>query len=77
PFKKHNVARAYSVGLGEKKVYGGSKPLCPKCNYHHDGQCAPRCNNCKKVGHLARNWALQEGLPKVREQESGKSSLEW
>ncbi|GJZ58290.1 hypothetical protein Tco_0613784, partial [Tanacetum coccineum] len=20
----------------EKKLYGGSKPLCPKCNYHHD-----------------------------------------
>ncbi|GKD99832.1 putative reverse transcriptase domain-containing protein, partial [Tanacetum coccineum] len=40
-------------GTGEKKVYRGSKPLCPKCNYHHDGQCAPSCNNCKKVGHLA------------------------
>ncbi|GKD06925.1 putative reverse transcriptase domain-containing protein, partial [Tanacetum coccineum] len=49
------VKKAYTVGPGEKKVYGGSKPLCPKCNYHHDGQCAPRCNNCKKVGHLARD----------------------
>ncbi|GJR91564.1 hypothetical protein Tco_0215575 [Tanacetum coccineum] len=39
PFKRHNVARAYTAGPGEKKVYGGSKPLCPKCNYHHDGQC--------------------------------------
>ncbi|GJU83927.1 hypothetical protein Tco_1291473 [Tanacetum coccineum] len=38
---------------------------------------APRCNNCKKVGHLARDWALQEGLPEVKEQESGKSSWEW
>ncbi|GJS12573.1 putative reverse transcriptase domain-containing protein [Tanacetum coccineum] len=53
PFKKHNVTMAYTAGPGEKKVYEGSKPLCPKCNYHHDGQCAPRCNNCKKVGHLA------------------------
>ncbi|GJU73009.1 hypothetical protein Tco_1264414, partial [Tanacetum coccineum] len=26
-------------GSGEKKPYGGSKPLCPKCNYHHDGDC--------------------------------------
>ncbi|GJS23105.1 putative reverse transcriptase domain-containing protein [Tanacetum coccineum] len=51
---KQNVARDYTAGPGEKKVYGGSKPLCPKCNYHRDGQCAPRCNNCKKVGHLAR-----------------------
>nr|GEU40129.1 hypothetical protein [Tanacetum cinerariifolium] len=24
------------------KPYGGSKPLCPKCNYHHDGDCAPK-----------------------------------
>ncbi|GJW92190.1 putative reverse transcriptase domain-containing protein [Tanacetum coccineum] len=50
-----NVDKAYTAGPGEKKVYGGSKPLCPKCNYHHDGQCAPRCNNCKKVSHLARD----------------------
>ncbi|GKD71071.1 putative reverse transcriptase domain-containing protein [Tanacetum coccineum] len=37
---------------GEKKQYGGSKPLCSKCNYHHDGPCAPKCN---KVGHFARD----------------------
>ncbi|GJX65521.1 putative reverse transcriptase domain-containing protein [Tanacetum coccineum] len=55
PFKRHNVARAYIAGPGEKKLYGGSKPLYPKCNYHHEGQCVPRCNKCKKVGHLARD----------------------
>nr|GEW65983.1 putative reverse transcriptase domain-containing protein [Tanacetum cinerariifolium] len=55
PYKKQNVARAYTAGLGEKKVYGGSIPWCTKCNYHHNGRCAPRCNNCKKVGHLARD----------------------
>ncbi|GKC88159.1 putative reverse transcriptase domain-containing protein [Tanacetum coccineum] len=55
PFKRHNVARAYTAGLGEKKPYGGSKPLCPKCNYHHDGQCAPKCANCKRTGHLTRD----------------------
>nr|GEU29672.1 hypothetical protein [Tanacetum cinerariifolium] len=37
----------------DKKPYGGTKPLCPKCNYHHDGPCAPRCTNGKKIGHLA------------------------
>ncbi|GJZ12660.1 hypothetical protein Tco_0547890 [Tanacetum coccineum] len=36
--KKQNVVQAYVVGSGEKKPYGGSKPLCPKCNYHHDGE---------------------------------------
>ncbi|GJX66280.1 putative reverse transcriptase domain-containing protein [Tanacetum coccineum] len=53
PFKRQNVAMAYTAGPGEKKVYGGSKPLCPKCNYHHDGQCDPKCNNCNRAGHLA------------------------
>ncbi|GKE37779.1 putative reverse transcriptase domain-containing protein, partial [Tanacetum coccineum] len=56
PFKRHNVARPYTAGPGEKKPYRGSKPLCPKCNYHYEGQCAPRCNKCKKVGHLARDF---------------------
>ncbi|GJW60792.1 putative reverse transcriptase domain-containing protein [Tanacetum coccineum] len=55
PFKRHNMERAYTAGPGEKKPYGGSKPLCPKCNYHHEGQCTPRCNKCKKIGHLPRD----------------------
>nr|GEU66473.1 hypothetical protein [Tanacetum cinerariifolium] len=42
PFKRYNVTRAYTARPGEKKSYGGSIPLCPKCNYHHEGQCAPR-----------------------------------
>ncbi|GJS43211.1 putative reverse transcriptase domain-containing protein [Tanacetum coccineum] len=53
--KKQNTGRAYVVGSGEKKPYGGSKPLCSKCNYHHDGQCAPKCHKCNRVGHLARD----------------------
>nr|GEU63850.1 hypothetical protein [Tanacetum cinerariifolium] len=55
PFKRQNVAKAYTVGPGEKKVYGVSKPLYLKCNYLYDGQCAPKCNNCKIAGHLARD----------------------
>ncbi|GKB21928.1 reverse transcriptase domain-containing protein [Tanacetum coccineum] len=50
-----NTGRAYTVGYGEKKPYEGSKPLCPKCNYHHDGPCAPKCHKCNRVGHLARD----------------------
>nr|GEU63140.1 putative reverse transcriptase domain-containing protein [Tanacetum cinerariifolium] len=55
PFKRNNVARAYTTGLEDKKHYGGTKPLCPKCNYYHDGLYAPKCTNCKKIGHLARD----------------------
>nr|GEU62588.1 hypothetical protein [Tanacetum cinerariifolium] len=52
PFKRQNVAWAYTFGPGEKKVYVESLPLYTKCNYHHNGQCAPKCNNCKKVGEI-------------------------
>ncbi|GJW14633.1 putative reverse transcriptase domain-containing protein [Tanacetum coccineum] len=55
PFKMNNVARAYTAGPGEKKPYGVVKPLRPKCNYHHDGQYAPKCTNCKRTGHSARD----------------------
>ncbi|GJV17908.1 putative reverse transcriptase domain-containing protein [Tanacetum coccineum] len=41
---------------GEKKEYEGSLPLCPKCNYYHNGQCAPKYKNCKKVGYLAHDY---------------------
>ncbi|GJS90706.1 putative reverse transcriptase domain-containing protein [Tanacetum coccineum] len=53
--KRQNTGRAYTAGSGEKKPYGGSKPLCAKCNYHHDGPCAPKCHKCNKVGHFARD----------------------
>ncbi|GJU91405.1 putative reverse transcriptase domain-containing protein [Tanacetum coccineum] len=55
PFKRNNVARAYTAGPSEKKPYGGIKPLCPKCNYHHDEHYAPKCTNYKRIGHLARD----------------------
>ncbi|GJS38201.1 reverse transcriptase domain-containing protein [Tanacetum coccineum] len=49
--KRQNVARAYTAGPGEKKVYTGNLPLCTMCNYHHTGQCAPKCGKCKRYGH--------------------------
>nr|GEX68867.1 hypothetical protein [Tanacetum cinerariifolium] len=59
PFKRNNVARAYTARPGDKKPYGGIKPLCPKCNYHHDGPCAPKCTNYKRIGHLARDCKIR------------------
>ncbi|GJR99881.1 putative reverse transcriptase domain-containing protein [Tanacetum coccineum] len=53
--KRQNNGRAYTVGTSEKKPYGGSKPLCAKCNYHHDGPCASKCHKCNKFGHFARD----------------------
>ncbi|GJS66928.1 putative reverse transcriptase domain-containing protein [Tanacetum coccineum] len=73
PFKRQNVARAYTAGPEEKKVYGGSKPLCPKCNYHHDGQCAPKYTNCKRTGHLAwdSRGHLKRDCPKLKNNNRG------
>ncbi|GJW60349.1 putative reverse transcriptase domain-containing protein [Tanacetum coccineum] len=53
--KRQNTGRVYAAGSGEKKPYGGSKHLCSKCNYHHDGQCAPKFHKCNRVGHLAHD----------------------
>ncbi|GJZ27516.1 putative reverse transcriptase domain-containing protein [Tanacetum coccineum] len=45
PHKKQNIARAYTAGPGEKKVYIGDLPLCTKCNYHHNGNMHPSVEN--------------------------------
>ncbi|GJU26911.1 hypothetical protein Tco_1165532 [Tanacetum coccineum] len=63
------MARAYTVGPGEKKPYGGSKPLCPKCNYHHDGKCAPKCTNCKRISHSAGHF--RSDCPKLKNKNQG------
>nr|GFA05732.1 hypothetical protein [Tanacetum cinerariifolium] len=55
PNKRQNTGRAYTARHGEKKHYGRSKPLCSKCNYHHDGPCAPKFHKCNRVVHLARD----------------------
>nr|GEV45235.1 reverse transcriptase domain-containing protein [Tanacetum cinerariifolium] len=55
PNKRQNTGRAYTARHGEKKHYNGSKPLCSKCNYHHDGPCAPQCHQCNRFGHLAHD----------------------
>nr|GEZ24097.1 hypothetical protein [Tanacetum cinerariifolium] len=54
--KRQNTGRAYVVVNSERNIYTGSKPLCSKCDFHHEGPCPPRCNNCKRVGHLIRDY---------------------
>ncbi|GJX72460.1 putative reverse transcriptase domain-containing protein [Tanacetum coccineum] len=56
--KRQNTGKAYAVGTVKKKQYGGSKPLCSKCNYHHDegigsGQ-KPTCFEFGAKGHFKR-----------------------
>nr|GFB07933.1 hypothetical protein [Tanacetum cinerariifolium] len=53
--KRQNTSRAYVAGNSDRNIYIGSKPLCSKCDYHHEGPCPPRCKNYKRVGHLTRD----------------------
>ncbi|GJU98151.1 putative reverse transcriptase domain-containing protein [Tanacetum coccineum] len=53
--KRQNTGQAYTAGNSDRKSYAGSKPLCSKCNYNHEGPCLPKCSNCKRVGHLAKD----------------------
>ncbi|GJV54767.1 putative reverse transcriptase domain-containing protein [Tanacetum coccineum] len=70
--KRQNTGRAYTAGSGEKKPYGGSKPLCAKCNYHHDGPCAPKCHKCNRVSHLARDCRSTSNAPLRLKQVKGE-----
>nr|GEX08963.1 reverse transcriptase domain-containing protein [Tanacetum cinerariifolium] len=55
PFKKPNVARAYTIGSNEKKAYAGNLPYCNKCKLHHVGPCTVKCGNYKRTGHMTRD----------------------
>ncbi|GJZ96910.1 putative reverse transcriptase domain-containing protein [Tanacetum coccineum] len=51
-----NVARDYTAGNNERRVYNGPLPLYNKCKFHHEGPCTVRCRKCKKVRHLSRDY---------------------
>nr|GEW90660.1 putative reverse transcriptase domain-containing protein [Tanacetum cinerariifolium]GEW95560.1 putative reverse transcriptase domain-containing protein [Tanacetum cinerariifolium] len=69
PHKKQNVARAYTAGPCEKKVYIGDLPMCTKFNYHHTGQCAPKCGKCKRYGHTTTDCLVNTN--KNKNQKAG------
>nr|GEY68995.1 retrotransposon protein, putative, Ty3-gypsy subclass [Tanacetum cinerariifolium] len=55
PNKRQNNRRAYAAGNGDRRAYEGPRPLCTKCNYHHNGPCAPKCHKCNQFCHLSRD----------------------
>ncbi|GJT80236.1 hypothetical protein Tco_1054578, partial [Tanacetum coccineum] len=72
--KRQNTDMAYAAGTVEKKPYGGSKPLCSKCNYHHDGPCALKCHKYNKVSHFARDCKSTTNANNANHQEGRTGS---
>ncbi|GKF08771.1 hypothetical protein Tco_0042995 [Tanacetum coccineum] len=62
PFKRQNVngqngARAYAVGNNiERRGYSRALPYRIKFRLHHEGPCTMKCGNCKRVGHITRDY---------------------
>ncbi|GJX48658.1 reverse transcriptase domain-containing protein [Tanacetum coccineum] len=70
--KRQNTSRAYIARPGEKKPYGGSKPLCSKCNYHHDGQKATFFE-CGAQGHFKRECLKLKNINRGNQGRNGNA----
>ncbi|GKE44232.1 putative reverse transcriptase domain-containing protein [Tanacetum coccineum] len=71
PFKRTNVARAYTARSNEKNPYYGSLPYCNKCKLHYTGPCTVKYENCKKCG---KQGHYRSDCPKLKNQTHGNQA---
>ncbi|GJZ54600.1 putative reverse transcriptase domain-containing protein [Tanacetum coccineum] len=57
--KRQETARAYVAVPTDGKVYAGNLPKCNRCNFHHSGQCPPKCQKCQKAGYLEKDCRVR------------------
>nr|GEW40783.1 putative reverse transcriptase domain-containing protein [Tanacetum cinerariifolium] len=67
-----NTGTTYTARSGDKKPYGGSKPLCSKCNYHHDGQKAT-CFECGAQRYFKRERPKQKNNNRGNQGRNGNA----
>ncbi|GJZ53009.1 putative reverse transcriptase domain-containing protein [Tanacetum coccineum] len=53
--RRRETFRSYAVTPTENSRYVVNLSLYRKCTLYHTGPCTVKCNNCNKVGHLAKN----------------------
>ncbi|GKA75865.1 hypothetical protein Tco_0782243 [Tanacetum coccineum] len=56
--KRQNTGQAYTAGNSDRKPYAGSKPLCSKCDYNHEGPCPPSFDAIIGMDWLAKYQAV-------------------
>ncbi|GJS07170.1 putative reverse transcriptase domain-containing protein [Tanacetum coccineum] len=78
PFKRQNVVKAYNMGTGERKPYGGSLPKCIKCHLPHNGPCTQWCHNSqrKRCFECGAPGLLSERLVKVKNKDGGNGNAQ-
>ncbi|GKA40622.1 putative reverse transcriptase domain-containing protein [Tanacetum coccineum] len=69
PHNKQNVARAYTVGPGEKKRYGHATTDCwVNTNNNNKNQKSEACYECGNTGHMRRD------CPKLKNRVNGNGN---
>nr|GEV88033.1 hypothetical protein [Tanacetum cinerariifolium] len=72
PYKRLNVAKAYTTGPGEKREYAGTLPLCNKCKFHHNGYCAAK--KLLRVLNVGINGTTRVICPKLKNKNHGNAT---
>nr|GEV13388.1 hypothetical protein [Tanacetum cinerariifolium] len=67
--KRQETARAYAVAPGKGTGYVGNLPKCSRCNFHHNGQCPPKCLKCQRTGHREKDFRFR--VPGRNQQNEG------
>ncbi|GJT48079.1 putative reverse transcriptase domain-containing protein [Tanacetum coccineum] len=56
------------------ETLANNKTKSIRCNFHHIGQCAEKCGNCKRRGHQARDCKIPVPRAKQRSVVSRKKA---
>nr|GEU79581.1 hypothetical protein [Tanacetum cinerariifolium] len=68
------VAQRVANAIEAIAIYESINQTKQRCNFHHIGQGAKKCGNCKRRGHQARDYKIPVPKVKSRSVVSGKKA---